>query len=148
VRGDGPLVIEYGDYECPFCAKADGLLAALPVRRVFRHFPVESKHPRSTALARAAEAAALQGAFWEFHDSVYGDPGRIDDPHLWERVRTLGLDLERFERDRRTDAVEARVKRDFRSGIRAGVMSTPTLFVDGQMYAGVPSPSLLARLRG
>jgi protein-disulfide isomerase len=139
-------VIEYGDYECPFCAKADGLLAGLPVRRVFRHFPVESKHPRSTVLARAAEAAALQGAFWEFHDSLYADPGRIDDPHLWERARSLRLDLDRFEADRRTPEVLARVKRDFRSGIQAGVMSTPTLFVEGQMYPGVPPHELLARL--
>ena len=139
-------MIEYGDYECPFCAKTDGLLDGLPVRRVFRHFPVESKHPRSTALARAAEAAALQGAFWEFHASIYADPGRIDDPHLWERVAALGLDLDRFERDRRSPDVDARVKRDFRSGIRAGVMSTPTLFVDGEMHPGAPSPELIARI--
>ena len=146
MRGDGPLVIEYGDYECPFCAKTDALLAGLPVRRAFRHFPVRSKHPRSPALAQAAEAAALQGAFWDFHDSLYSDQGRIDDPHLWERVRRLGLDLERFEHDRRSPEVAARVTRDFRDGIRAGVMSTPTLFVDGVAYPGVPGPELLERL--
>ena len=147
VRGDGRLVIEYGDYECPYCAKTDLLLADLPVRRVFRHFPVVSKHPRARVLAEAAEAAALQGAFWPMHDSLFGDQGHLDPPHLWERVRRLGLDLERFEADRRSDAVADRVQRDFRTGVRAGVTSTPTLFVDGQPHPGVPTAELLARLR-
>jgi protein-disulfide isomerase len=138
VRGDGLLVIEYGDYECPYCARADLLLADLPVRRVFRHFPVVSKHPRARVLAQAAEAAALQGRFWEMHDSLFGDQGRLDDPHLWERARRLGMDLDRFEADRRSNPVADRVERDFRSGIRAGVATTPTLFVDGEAHAGVP----------
>ena len=141
-------MIEYGDYECPYCAKTDALLARLPIVRVFRHFPVPSKHPRARTLALAAEAAALQGRFWEMHDSLFGDQGHLDDPHLWQRARDLGLDLERFERDRRSPELEERVTRDFRSGVRAGVMSTPTLFVDGEAYAGVPAPELLARLGG
>jgi protein-disulfide isomerase len=150
VRGDpgGPLVVEYGDYECPYCARTDALLAGLPVRRVFRHFPVVSKHPRARVLAHAVEAAALQGAFWEMHDSIYADQGRLDDPHLWDRVRRLGLDLDRFERDRRSEAIADRVERDFRTGVRAGIVSTPTLFVDGRAHAGVPDATLLARLAG
>ena len=116
------------------------------MRRVFRHFPVVSKHPRARVLAAAAEAAALQGAFWEFHDSLYADQGRLDDPHLWRRVRELGLDLDRFEADRRGEPVAERVQRDFRSAIRAGVVTTPTLFVDGVAHAGVPDAALLARL--
>jgi protein-disulfide isomerase len=148
VRGDGPLVIEYGDYECPYCAQTDVLLGALPVRRAFRHFPVVSKHSRARVLAAAAEAAALQGAFWEFHDSLYADQGRLDDPHLWDRVTRLGLDLDRFEADRRAEEVAERVQRDFRTGIRAGVMTTPTLFVDGVAHPGVPDGELLARLGG
>jgi protein-disulfide isomerase len=150
VRGDGPVVVlEYGDYECPYCARADLLLAGVAgVTRVFRHFPVVSKHPRARVLAAAAEAAALQGAFWEMHDSLFADQGRLDDPHLWERARRLGLDLERFEADRRSAAVAARVERDFRSAVRAGVVRTPTLFVDGVQHPGVPSEELLARLRG
>jgi protein-disulfide isomerase len=126
------------------------MLAGLPVQRVFRHFPVVSKHPRARVLAAAAEAVALQGgdgAFWEFHDSLYAGQGRLDDPHLWDRVKRLGLDLDRFEADRRTEAVAERVERDFRSGIRAGVMTTPTLFVDGAAHPGVPSPELIAALR-
>ena len=119
-------MIVYGDYECPYCAAE---LAKLGDRRlVFRHFPVVSKHPRSRRLAAAAEAAALQGRFWEMHDSLFADQGHLDDPHLWERAEELGLDLERFERDRRSDEVAGRVERDFRSGIAAGVMKTPALF--------------------
>ena len=147
MRGDGGVVvIEYGDYECPYCARADLLLAGLPVTRVFRHFPVVSKHPRARVLAHAVEAAALQGAFWAMHESLFGDQGRLDDPHLWDRVRALGLDLDRFEADRRGGAVADRVERDFRSAIRAGVTSTPTLFLDGEQHAGVPGPELLGRL--
>jgi protein-disulfide isomerase len=148
VRGSGGLVVlEYGDYECPYCARADMLLAELPITRVFRHFPVVSKHPRARVLAHAAEAAALQGAFWEMHDSLFGDQGRLDDPHLWERARRFGLDVDRFEADRRSDAVVARVERDFRAGVRAGIVTTPTLFLDGVQHPGVPDPDLLRRLR-
>ena len=107
-----------------------------------------SKHPRARVLAQAAEAAGLQEAYWEFHDSLYADHGRLDDPHLWERARRLGLDLDRFEADRRSHAVAQRVDRDFRSGVRAGVVTTPTLFVDGEPHAGVPTPGLLERLQG
>ncbi len=119
-------MIEYGDYQCPYCAQADALLGGLPVTRVFRHFPVVSKHPRARVLAAAAEAVTLQGgdeAFWSFHDSLYADQGRLDDPHLWDRVERLGLSLDRFEADRRSEAVAERVQRDFRSGLRAGVMT-------------------------
>jgi protein-disulfide isomerase len=122
------------------------LLDPLPIRRVFRHFPVVSKHPRARVLAAAVEAAGLQGAFWEMHDSLFADQGRLDPPHLWDRVRLLGLDLDRFEEDRRSPAVEERIERDFRSGVRAGVMTTPTLFIDGEPFAGVPDADLLRRL--
>lgn len=119
-------MIVYGDYECPYCARLHTELEGVEV--VFRHFPVVSKHPRSEVLACAAEAAGLQGRFWEFHDSLYADQGHLDPPHLWERAERLGLDLERFEADRRSDAVAERVRRDFRSGVRAGVTATPAVF--------------------
>nr|MDQ6915601.1 thioredoxin domain-containing protein [Actinomycetota bacterium] len=107
VRGPerAPLVVEYADFECHFCRLAHVRLDELPVRRVFRHFPVRSKHPRGWAAACAAEAAGRQGRFWEMHNHLYADPGRLDDPHLWQRARELGLDLERFDADRRSDAV-------------------------------------------
>ena len=100
------------------------------MRRVFRHFPMRSKHPRAWACACAAEAAARQGRFWEMHDSLFADQGRLEDPHLWQRAEDLGLDLDRFQADRRSEEVATRVRRDFEAGIRAGVVTTPTLFVD------------------
>jgi protein-disulfide isomerase len=148
VRGpeDGPLLIEYADFECPYCAALSARLAAHPLRRVFRHFPVRSSHPRAWAAACAAEAAALQGRFWEMHDLLFADQGRLEDPHLWDRARALGLDLERFDADRRGEAVLARVKRDFESGIRAGVVTTPTLFAGDAKYTGEIEAETLAGL--
>ena len=129
-------IVEYADFECPFCAALELKLVERPLRRVFRHFPVKSSHPRAWPAACAAEAAALQGRFWEMHDSLFADQGRLEDPHLWARASALGLDLERFDSDRRSDAVAGRIRRDFQTGVRAGVVTTPTMFADGRMYAG------------
>ena len=141
-------MVEYADLECPYCAQTHFLIRDLPIRRVFRHFPVVSKHPRARVLAHAAEAAARQDRFWDFHDSLMADQGRLEDPHLWERCRELGIDLERFDADRRANAALERVERDFRTGIRAGVVSTPTLFVAGEPHPGIPGTNLLDRLSG
>ena len=81
------------------------------------------------------------------HDALLEDQGHLDDPHLWERARALGLDLERFEADRRSAEAEARVERDFRSGIRAGVATTPTQFVEGEPHPGVPGASFSEAVR-
>ncbi len=145
VRGpvDAPLVIEYADFECPYCAAMTARLESVRCRLVFRHFPVRSSHPRAWAAACAAEAAARQARFWEMHDLLFGDAGRLEDPHLWQRAERLGLDLARFDADRRSPAVQERVRRDFRSGIRAGVVTTPTLFADGIMHAGRVDPAAL-----
>jgi protein-disulfide isomerase len=136
VRGDGPVVVVYGDYECPYCAALEARLLQAPLRVCFRHFPVRASHPRAQAAACAAEAAAAQGAFWEMHDSLFADQGRLEDPHLWARAGRLGLDVERFDSDRRGDDVAARVRADFLGGVRAGVATTPTLFRDGARHSG------------
>ena len=151
VRGPAasPLVIEYADFECPYCATLGQRLGDLSLRRVFRHFPVRSSHPRAWAAACAAEAAGRQGRFWDMHDLLFADQARLEDPHLWSRARGLGLDLERFDADRRTDAIRQRVRRDFESGVRAGVVTTPTVFADGQVHAGseaLPALTALAPL--
>jgi predicted DsbA family dithiol-disulfide isomerase len=77
------------------------------------------------------------------HDLLFADPGRLEDPHLWQRAEQLGLDLDRFETDRRSEAVRERVRRDFRSGVRAGVVTTPTVFAHGRMHAGRFDPGVL-----
>ncbi|MGZ4351248.1 MAG: DsbA family protein [Solirubrobacteraceae bacterium] len=127
-RGAGPLTIVYADFECPYCAALEHRLRGLSVEVVFRHFPVRSSHPRAWPAACAAEAAGLQGLFWEMHDLLFDGQARLEDPHLWDRARRLELDLERFDADRRSDGVRDRVKADFRSGVRAGVVTTPTVF--------------------
>jgi protein-disulfide isomerase len=116
------------------------------LRVCFRHFPVRSSHPRAFAAACAAEAAAAQGAFWPMHDALFADQGRLEDPHLWAYAAALGLDLERFDTDRRSAPVAERVQAGFHSGVRAGVVSTPTLFIAGERWAGRPTPALWARL--
>jgi protein-disulfide isomerase len=148
VRGasEAALVIEYADFECPFCAALTVRLDQMSLRRVFRHFPVRSSHPRAWAAACAAEAAGIQGRFWEMHDLLFADQGRLEDPHLWERAQRLELDLERFEADRRSDAVSARVRRDFTSGVRAGVVTTPAVFARGRMLSGPIGQDQLAAL--
>lgn len=150
IRGpeDAVLLIEYADFECPFCAALTVRLADVNLRRVFRHFPVRTSHPRAWPAACAAEAAAHQGRFWEMHDLLFADQGRLEDPHLWQRAQRLGLDLERFESDRRSDAVRARVRRDFESGVRAGVVTTPTVFAQGRSWAGGADPEELLQSLG
>jgi len=126
--GGGEGIVVYADLGCPRCAADWGRLRDRPGRLVFRHFPVARKHPRSPALHAAAEAAGRQGCFFAMVDSLYADRSRVDDPHLWERVEQIGLDLERFEADRRSAEAEARIRRDFESGIRGGVAGTPAVF--------------------
>jgi protein-disulfide isomerase len=148
IRGgpDARLVIVYGDFTCPRCALMVARIRDLPLRIVFRHFALRTKHPRAVALALAAEAAGLQGRFWEMHDALYADQGHIDDPHVWERAERLGLDIDRFEADRRAAGPAKTVDRQLRDGMRAGVALTPTLFVDGTVHAGAPDAELLRLL--
>ncbi len=139
-------MVVYADFECPYCAALELRLVELELRVVFRHFPVRSSHPRAWPAARAAEAAAAQGQFWAFHDALFADQGRLEDPHLWGRAQRLGLDVERFDADRRSTPVEERIAADFRSGVRAGVATTPTLFIDGERHSGRPEPGVLEAL--
>lgn len=136
VRGPAgaPLLIVYADFECAYCAAVEARLRHGEHRVCFRHFPVRAKHPRAWAAAAAAEAAGAQGAFWAMHDALFDDQGRLEDPHLWARAQQLGLDVSRFDSDRRSPAVAARVERDFRAGLRAGVVATPAVYAeDGRL---------------
>jgi len=122
VRGEGELLIVYADLGCPHCAGAWTEICERPARVVFRHFPVSSKHRRAPVLHAAAEAAGIQGHFFEMVDSLYAERGQVD--------------LERFEADRRSEEVAVRVRRDFESGIRGGVTGTPALFPDVPLISG------------
>ncbi|MCW3000818.1 MAG: disulfide bond formation protein DsbA [Conexibacter sp.] len=127
VRGEGELVVMYADFSCPRCAVTALELRDKGARTVFRHFALKARHPRAVALAHAAEAAAAQGAFWAFHDALFADQGHLDDPHLWDRCERLGIDVARFDVDRRRPEVAARVQRDVHEAMRAGVTATPAL---------------------
>ena len=149
-RAEDPLLVLYTDFECPFCAVVHATLRTLAVRVCGRHFPVRSPHPRGGGGGSAAEAAGRQGRFWEMHDALFADPARLEDPHLWERARALGLDVARFDADRRGEPVLARVRRDFASGVRAGVVSTPALFLRdaGGSFRSVDRAAVAARFGG
>jgi len=141
VRGEGEAavaVIIYLDLACPRCAGAWAGIRELPLRICVRHFPVTSKRPRAAVLHAAAEAAGLQSesAFWSFWDGLLDDRSHPDDPHLWGRAERLGLDIDRFDRDRRSDAIAERVRSDFLGGIRAGVVGTPAAFAGGVQVEG------------
>jgi protein-disulfide isomerase len=150
VRGDpsAPLVIVYADFTCPRCAVAAQRLREAPLRTCFRHFAIGARHPRAVPLARATEAAARQGAFWELHDAIYDGGGRFDDPHLWGFAQQIGLDVERLDADRRADDVAERVARDVRSALRCGAATTPALVIAGVLHHGPPDAALLASLTG
>jgi protein-disulfide isomerase len=151
VRGPqgAPVVIVYADFECPYCAALELRLRAAPLRVCFRHFPVRGSHPRAWPAAEAAEAAAAQGAFWEMHDALFADQAHLEDPHLWERAERLGLDVARFHADRRAPAARERIEADFRTGIRAGVATTPALVLPGgELVQGRPDEETWARLLG
>jgi protein-disulfide isomerase len=142
---DAPLqLVEYGDYECPFCGMAHPAVQEL--KRVlsdrlcfaYRHFPIVGAHPHAVRAAEAAEAAEAQGRFWAMHDLLFEHQDRLDDEMLVSHAVRLGLDLERFVEDLRTQRFIPRVQEDLSSGARSGVNGTPTFFVNGQRYDGVP----------
>jgi protein-disulfide isomerase len=155
VRGSpvGPLIIEYGDYECPYSRQAYRAIEQVErqlggnIRFAFRHFPLTSIHPHALAAAAAAEAAALQGRFWEMHELLFHRQKALEDGDLRGYARQLGLDAA-FDRDRADPAVADRIARDVRSGLASGqVLGTPTLFIDGAVHrGGYDPPALLAAL--
>ncbi len=144
VRGPATarLLVEYGDYECPFSRQAfraiERVERQLPggLRFAFRHFPLTTIHPHALAASAAAEAAAAQGRFWEMHDRLYHRQHALEDDDLRTYASELGLDVERFDLDRQAQATLDRIRRDVDSGIAAGVEGTPTLFIDGDVYLG------------
>jgi protein-disulfide isomerase len=137
------VILEYGDYECPYSRLAFHQIERVEekldgrVRFVYRYFPLVDTHPHAFAAATAAEAAALQGRFWEMHNLLYRRQKALADNDLRTYAGELGLDIERFDRDREASGVLARVRRDMESGIASGeVRGTPTLFINGVVYRG------------
>ena len=145
VRGpsDGPLILEYGDYECPYSRRAFLEIERVEqersggIRFAFRHFPLTEIHPHALAAAAAAEAAALQNRFWDMHGLLFGRQNALEDDDLQRYAAELGLDVARFARDRADAGPLARIRRDVESGTASGeVLGTPTLFINGVVYRG------------
>jgi protein-disulfide isomerase len=156
VRGApaGHLIIEYGDYECPYSRQAYRAIEQArrqlggTLRFAFRHFPLTGIHPHALAAAAAAEAAARQGRFWDMHELLFGRHKALEDGDLRRYAAQLGLDVAVFDRDRAGNAVADRIRRDVGSGLASGqVLGTPTLFIDGIVHrGGYDPPALLAAL--
>ena len=144
VRGPegAPLLVEYGDYECPYSRQAFRAIEHVErrlesgLRFAFRHFPLTDIHPHALAAAAAAEAAVEQDRFWEMHDTLFHRQAALEDEDLRGYAWDLGLDLERFNMDRVGGAVLARIRRDVESGLATEVRGTPTVFVNGSVYRG------------
>jgi protein-disulfide isomerase len=156
VRGPaaGRLIIEYGDYECPYSRQAFHAIEQVErqlggnLRFAFRHFPLTSIHPHALAAAATAEAAARQGRFWDMHELLFHRQKALADADLLGYAARLGLDVAAFDRDRASGAVAERIRRDVDSGLASGqVPGTPTLFIDGVVHrGGYDPPALLAAL--
>ena len=147
-------LVEYGDYECPYCGMAYPIVKRVQARLgnqlrfVFRNFPLAEMHPHATAAAELAESAAPQGKFWEMHDTLYEHQRALAPADLERYARKVGLDLDALEAVLRSGTPHQRVKADFMSGVRSGVNGTPTFFIDGRRFDGDwrDEESLLAAL--
>jgi protein-disulfide isomerase len=135
---DAPVtLVEYGDYECPYCGAAYPIVKEAQARMgsrlrfVFRNFPITTSHPHAERAAEAAEAAASQGSFWEMHDLLYENQKHLRDEGLRSYAERLGLDLERFDRELAGRVYAERVHEDFMGGVRSGVNGTPTFYING-----------------
>ena len=130
-------LVEYGDFECPYCGRAHPLVKRLlkekgnEVHFVFRNFPLQEIHPHAYASALAAEAAGNQGKFWEMHDMIFENQDKLNTSYLLSLAEGLGLDLAQFTKDLKSDKVQSKIEADFESGIRSGVNGTPTFFLNG-----------------
>jgi protein-disulfide isomerase len=150
VRGDPgtPVILEYGDYECPYSRQAFRAIERVErersgrVRFAFRHYPLTQIHPHALAASFAAEAAAQQERFWEMHSLLFHRQKALEDKDLHTYAGELGLDVERFDRDRAGDVVGARIVRDIASGDATRlVRGTPTIFIGGVLYQGGYDPA-------
>jgi Na+:H+ antiporter, NhaA family len=146
-RADAPVtLVEYADFQCPYCGEAYPVVNDLlerfgdQLRFVFRHMPLPDLHPRAPFAAEAAEAAAVQGRFWEMHDRLFEHQLELRDSDLRDHAEAIGVpDRDRFDAELRDQAHAARVDADYRSGAQSGVPSTPRFFVNGLIHLGSAS---------
>jgi protein-disulfide isomerase len=135
-------LVEYGDYECPFCGMAHPIMKALidvvgnELLFAYRHFPIATAHPHARNAAEAAEAAGAQDLFWEMHDRLYTHQHQLTDQDLVAHAAAIGADTERFVEELAAHVHAPHVREDFMSGVRSGVNGTPSVFMNGVRYDG------------
>jgi protein-disulfide isomerase len=135
-------LVEFGDYQCPYCGKAYPIVKEVQRRMgdrlcfVYRHFPLMQVHPYAFLAAETAEAAGAQGKFWPMHDFLFEHQQQGAYARPFDDARAIGLDMRRFEHDLNRHVFAHKVRQDIRSGMESGVQGTPTFFINGQMYNG------------
>jgi protein-disulfide isomerase len=152
---DAPVtLVEYGDFECPHCAIAHGIIeevlneAGPIVRFCYRHFPLSNMHPHAAIAAQATEAAGVQGKFWEMHDVLFLNQDALDPDDLIGYAEALGLDVDRFMDEMEREVYAERMQEDVEGGRRSGVHGTPTFFINGTRWDGPREVSfILAAIR-
>jgi protein-disulfide isomerase len=153
-RSPAVSLVEYGDFECPYCRTAAGIVNGLhdalgdQLSFTFRHFPMRDVHPHAQHAAEVAEAAAAQGHFWKMHDRLFAANDAFDDPSLILFARELDLDVETLAQELTSHTHAARIEAQRQSGIASGVTDTPTFFIDGMRYDGsISLPKMIAAVR-
>ena len=142
-------LVQYGDYECPYCGEAYPIIKDIQARMgerlrfVFRNFPISTSHPHAQHAAEAAEAADVQGRFWEMHDLLYERQRHLTDHDLHAYAEELGLDAERFDKEMTEHVHLPRVHEDFMDGVRSGVNGTPTFYINGVRHDDSYEPTVL-----
>lgn len=136
------VIVEYGDYQCPYCGAAYPVLKELmnqfgsQIKFVFRNFPLSEMHEYARTAALSAEAAALQNKFWEMHDAIYENQQNLNEHLLLELAKELKLDISQFKSDMESSELKDKVDEDFASGIVSGVNGTPSFYVNGKKFEG------------
>ncbi len=145
IRGNASApvtLVEYGDYECPYCRMAHGIVTSIQaqlqdrVRFVFRHFPLTTVHPHAQPAAEAAEAAATQRKFWPMHDRLFTAQAPLTDDVFVANARALGLDIRSFATEVTGHVHLPRIREDFMSGVHSGVNGTPAFYINGIRHDG------------
>lgn len=141
IQGDknAPIeLVEYGDYQCPYCGEAYSEIKALQQRMgkdmkfIFRNFPLTEMHQNAKNAAIAAEAASVQGKFWEMHDILFENQQHLTESDIMKYAEEIGLDIEKFKKDFKDEKFSKKVEQDFEGGIRSGVNTTPSFYINGE----------------
>lgn len=135
-------IVEYGDYQCPYCKAAYPIVKEIErtfgdqILFVFRNFPLKQSHRFAMVAAQAAEAAAVQNKFWAMHDAIFENQDQLSDAFLFYLAEQIELDVDQFQTDLEAEDISKKVEDDFESGVRSGVNGTPSFFINGEKFDG------------